>query len=93
MPKYEYPAHIYSGTSSQDDRKLEEEASETSSSEEEEEEFFSNQEFLKGRATKQKAKVQATSNTLKQKNLSHHKDGIGQLREGRAYIEGGSHYQ
>jgi len=94
MPKYEYPAHIYSSSAQHtlEDRKQEELGADTSSSSSEEEaEFFSNQEFLKSRAH---AVLKGAGSPLSGQKLvlSQFKAGVGQLREGRAYIEGGSHY-
>lgn len=89
MLKYEYPEHVYAATSAKMTSRNE--ASEKSSDEADEEddedtlEFFSNQEFLRGTSS-------ADPNDNKT-GPSATAAGHGVVvKEGRAYIEGGSRY-
>ena len=95
MPKYEYPAHIYAKHTDRQKEpgEFDEQSEESSSSEDDTADFFSNQDFLKSRETRlqRKAKQWTAYDTTK-KHALQYKTGVGQLSEGRAYIEGGRQY-
>lgn len=96
MPKYEYPAHIYSKPTDRqrEPGEFDEQSEESSSSEDDTADFFSNQDFLKSRESRlRKRAKQWTAYETTKKHQLQYKSGVGQLSEGRAYIEGGRQYQ
>ena len=109
MPKYEYPSHIYSSlaqrntapvetgiiSTSQEERKaffVDQYSSDSESDDENQRDFFSNAEFLGERNSIEKQKWEQRRENEEIKN-SFSNANSSMLKEGSAYIEGGSSYQ